>query len=128
MLYKLLLMLFFRICCSVSVTLAYGYRTNTLFAPHVRHSYFHCCCRVDNNFSIHDFIYWPCTLSSMILKLHLNPLLPEFFFLRFFRDIIPKIGSFRLLTHSREAHRTFFLWSLLILGLKFWQFVHFCAH
>ena len=32
------------------------------------------------------------------------------------------------LTHSRDTHRKFFWWSLLILESIFWHFVHFCAH
>ena len=36
-----------------------------------------------------------------------NPLLPEFIFIVVFRDI--NIGSFRLPTHSRDAHRNFFM-------------------
>ena len=38
----------------------------------------------------------------------LNPLLPEFFFSSFF-ETYPKIGSLRLPTHSRDAHRNFFM-------------------
>ena len=36
-----------------------------------------------------------------------NPLPPGFFFSSFF-GTYPKIGSFRLPTHSRDAHRKFF--------------------
>ena len=68
--------------------------------------------------------------SSYLFRelVHINPLVPEFFFSSFF-GTLPKIGSFPLPTHSRDAHRIFFfLWSLLILESKFWQFVPFCAH
>ena len=37
-----------------------------------------------------------------------NPLVPEFLFSSFF-GTQPKIGSFRLPTHRRDAHRIFFL-------------------
>ena len=39
---------------------------------------------------------------AKILPVPVNPLPPEIFFRRFF-----EIGSFRLLTHSRDAHRIF---------------------
>ena len=45
------------------------------------------------------------TKSDLTCKF--NPLPPEFFFLLFF-GTYPKIGSFRLPTHSRDAHRKFF--------------------
>ena len=47
----------------------------------------------------------------------LNPLPPEFFFSSFF-GTSRKIGSFRLPTHSRDAHRKFVWWSLLKLKSK----------
>ena len=57
-----------------------------------------------------------------------NPLLPEYIlFLVVFRHIV-KIGSFRLPTHSRDTHRKFFWWSLLILKSKFWQYVTNSSH
>ena len=69
-----------------------------------------------------------CALGSKGLYKFVNfhflwPLLPEFFLSSFFGT-----GSFSLPTHSRDAHRKFFLWSLLILGSKCWHFVYFCAH
>ena len=48
---------------------------------------------------------------------YFKTLLPELFFSSFF-GIYPKIGSFRLPTHSRDAHRKFFWWSLLKLKSK----------
>ena len=48
----------------------------------------------------------------------INPLFHEFYFTSVFK-IELKIGSFRLPTHSRDAHRNFFWWSLLISKLKF---------
>ena len=49
---------------------------------------------------------------------NINPLLPEFFFSWFF-GTYPKIGSFRLPTHSPDALRKFFWWSILKLKSKF---------
>ena len=47
----------------------------------------------------------------------INPFHPELFFRRFF-GTEPKIGSFRLPTHSRDSHRKFFWWSLLLVKVK----------
>ena len=55
-----------------------------------------------------------------------NPLVSEFFYLFF--GTLTKIGSFRLPTHSRGAHRDFFWWSLLILKSKFRQYLTNLSH
>ena len=49
----------------------------------------------------------------------INTLWTELFFSSFF-GTYPKIGSFHLPTHRRDAHRKFFWWSLLKIELKFW--------
>ena len=45
---------------------------------------------------------------AFVPKLSFNPLWTEFFFFRRFSGHKPKIGSFRLPTHRRDAHRKFF--------------------
>ena len=51
--------------------------------------------------------------------------LNSFFFVVFrYIHSLYMIYYFRLPTHSRDDHRKKILWSLLILGSKFWQFVH----
>ena len=47
-----------------------------------------------------------------------NPLWTKFFLSSFFGTWF-KIGSFRLPTHRRDAHRNFFWWSLLKIEMKF---------
>ena len=59
---------------------------------------------------------------------HNNPLVPQVFFMFIF-ERYPNIGSYRLQTHRGSVHRNFFPQSpYIILGSKFWLFVHFCAH
>ena len=53
--------------------------------------------------------YSPAVLSSSSMWVHsINPLPPELFFFSSFFGTKPKIDSFRLPTHSRDAHRKFF--------------------
>ena len=55
---------------------------------------------------IHAYIYIYIYIYIVIYVFRrVNPSLPEFFFRRF--SGLPKIGSFRLPTHSRGAHRKF---------------------
>ena len=49
----------------------------------------------------------------------INPLWIKFF--SSFFETYPNIGSFRLPTHRRDAHRKFFWWSLLKIEFKFWS-------
>ena len=48
-----------------------------------------------------------------------NALVTEFC-LSYIFEIYSKIGSYRLPTHKRSAHRKFYQYSLLIWKLKFW--------
>ena len=66
-----------------------------------------------------QYVVWKRSVQWIILIIVVNPLWTEFFFSSFF-GTWPKIGSFRLPTHWRDAHRKFFWWSLLKIELKFW--------
>ena len=65
------------------------------------------------NFNIYNLIIY---FNSQIKSF--NPLLPEIFFLSNF-EILPKIGSHRLPTHRRGAHRNFFLDPFFFFKTKF---------
>ena len=55
----------------------------------------------------YNLTLYSCSESEILTLYHLN------FFFHSFSGRKPKIGSFRLPTHSRDAHRKFFWWSLL---------------